>query len=92
LTLFAPNRFIKDFVAEKYVERIAELVRELQPDEAVQVALEIGASHSVATQRAVTRITTTPANDVPRALHTDARLLQAKKSPQKRAKKPLSSN
>ena len=42
LTLFAPNRFIKDFVAEKYSERICALVRELQPDDALQIALEIG--------------------------------------------------
>ncbi|MEM9254467.1 MAG: chromosomal replication initiator protein DnaA [Pseudomonadota bacterium] len=40
LTLFAPNRFIRDFVAEKYLERIEELVRESEPDTAV--GLEIG--------------------------------------------------
>ncbi|MCB1689436.1 MAG: chromosomal replication initiator protein DnaA [Halioglobus sp.] len=45
LTLFAPNRFIKDFVAEKYSERIFELVREFQPEEQFDVALEIGASN-----------------------------------------------
>jgi chromosomal replication initiator protein len=44
LTLFAPNRFIKDFVAEKYSQRIFELVREFRPDEFMDVALEIGAS------------------------------------------------
>ena len=44
LTLFAPNRFIKDFVAEKYSERIFELVREFRPDELLDIALEIGAS------------------------------------------------
>lgn len=43
LTLFAPNRFIKDFVAEKYSGRIFELLQELQPDNAMAVALEIGA-------------------------------------------------
>lgn len=43
LTLFAPNRFIKEFVAEKYSSRIFELVQELQPDNALAVALEIGA-------------------------------------------------
>jgi chromosomal replication initiator protein len=42
LTLFAPNRFIKDFVVEKYSQRIFALVRELQPDNALHVALEIG--------------------------------------------------
>lgn len=42
LTLFAPNRFIKDFVVEKYSERILALVSELQPDGTPQLALEIG--------------------------------------------------
>ena len=46
LTLFAPNRFIKDFVAEKYSVRIFELVQELQPDNVLDVALEIGAVNS----------------------------------------------
>jgi chromosomal replication initiator protein len=42
LTLFAPNRFIKDFVADKFAERISELVRELKPERAMDVVLEIG--------------------------------------------------
>ncbi len=42
LTLFAPNRFIKDFVAEKYADRINELVREYRPEELFDIALEIG--------------------------------------------------
>lgn len=44
LTLFAPNRFIKDFVAEKYSGRIFELLQELEPDNSMAIALEIGAS------------------------------------------------
>jgi chromosomal replication initiator protein len=47
LTLFAPNRFIKDFVAEKYSGRIFELLQELQPDNALAVALEIGAATTI---------------------------------------------
>jgi chromosomal replication initiator protein len=47
LTLFAPNRFIKDFVVEKYSERISELVREFQPDNSLYLALEIGAAAGV---------------------------------------------
>jgi chromosomal replication initiator protein len=46
LTLFAPNRFIKDFVSEKYSERIFELLRELQPPgNPLDIALKIGAAH-----------------------------------------------
>jgi len=46
LTLFAPNRFIKDFVADKYSERICELLKEFQPDNLLNIALEVGAVHS----------------------------------------------
>jgi chromosomal replication initiator protein len=42
LTLFAPNRFIKDFVSDKFAQRIAELVAELEPGGALDVVLEIG--------------------------------------------------
>jgi len=47
LTLLAPNRFIKDFVSDKFAERISELVRELKPDNALDVVLEIGAGGGV---------------------------------------------
>ncbi|MDG2271756.1 MAG: chromosomal replication initiator protein DnaA [Halioglobus sp.] len=52
LTLFAPNRFIKDFVVEKYSERIFELVHEIQPDNSLAVALEIGPVSSEAPPQA----------------------------------------
>jgi len=42
LNLAAPNRFIRDFVAEKYHGRIVELVRELGNGSVAQVELEIG--------------------------------------------------
>jgi chromosomal replication initiator protein len=53
LTLFAPNRFIKDFVRDKFGERISELVRELEPDNAMDVVLEIGAGSAVDTAATV---------------------------------------
>lgn len=40
-TLYAPNRFIKDFVAEKYRERIQELVRELAPETVMDVVVDV---------------------------------------------------
>lgn len=43
-TLYAPNRFIKDFVAEKYCERIQELVREIAPDNGFDVTVDIGSA------------------------------------------------
>ena len=45
LKLFAPNRFIKDFVSDKFAGRICELVDELKGDQAMDVVLEIGASN-----------------------------------------------
>ena len=54
LTLFAPNRFIKDFVSDKFAQRIHELVAELEPGGALDVVLEIGGS-------SVARLLTRPA-------------------------------
>ncbi len=42
LTLLAPNRFIKDFVSDKFAERISELVRELGRDSVATVVVQIG--------------------------------------------------
>ena len=44
LKLYAPNRFIKEFVSDKFAKRISELVRELEPEGATNVVLEIGAT------------------------------------------------
>ncbi|RLA55844.1 MAG: chromosomal replication initiator protein DnaA [Gammaproteobacteria bacterium] len=48
LTLLAPNRFIKDFVSDKFAERISELVRELEPGNATDVVLEISTGRDIA--------------------------------------------
>ena len=40
--LYAPNRFIKDFVADKFSNRINELLEELQGSGSPGVVLEIG--------------------------------------------------
>jgi len=42
LTLFAPNRFIRDFVSDKFAERINELVREVGHEQVMDVVLQIG--------------------------------------------------
>tara|TARA_B110000908_G_scaffold54050_1_gene65866 strand:- start:450 stop:1853 length:1404 start_codon:yes stop_codon:yes gene_type:complete len=41
IKLIAPNRFVKDWVKSKYLERIEEIVFELAPDEGFGVSLEI---------------------------------------------------
>jgi chromosomal replication initiator protein len=47
LTLLAPNRFIRDFVTDKFGERISELVRELSPGISLDVSLEIGSAEGL---------------------------------------------
>ncbi|MFN2327470.1 MAG: chromosomal replication initiator protein DnaA [Chromatocurvus sp.] len=47
LRLFAPNRFIRDFVTDKFAGRISELVREHTGGVGVDVVLEIGSGHAV---------------------------------------------
>ena len=45
LQLFAPNRFVKEWVDDKFLERISELVQEQSPSDPFQVILDIGAPH-----------------------------------------------
>ena len=43
LHLFAPNRFVKEWVDDKFLERISELVQELEPQTSYDVTLDISA-------------------------------------------------
>jgi chromosomal replication initiator protein len=54
LTLFAPNRFIRDFVSDKYSERITELVNQFQAAPHLDLSLEIS------TGKVAARIAATP--------------------------------
>jgi chromosomal replication initiator protein len=47
LLLFAPNRFVVDWVTERFLNRILELVQVLSPSGQHQVKLEIGSSRKV---------------------------------------------
>ncbi|QJQ95589.1 MULTISPECIES: chromosomal replication initiator protein DnaA [Halomonadaceae] len=42
LCLLAPNRFVRDWVSDKYVKRINELLRELAPAKPLKVSLAVG--------------------------------------------------
>ena len=42
--LYAPNRFIKDFVSDKFADRISELLVEEQGGRATELVLEIGSA------------------------------------------------
>lgn len=44
LHLLAPNRFVKEWVDDKFLERISELVHELDPDCRYDVVVDIGGS------------------------------------------------
>ncbi|MEH6580624.1 MAG: chromosomal replication initiator protein DnaA [Halioglobus sp.] len=60
LTLFAPNRFIRDFVSDKYSGRIAELVKEFELGSALNVSLEIGSGRVAAAPPVVARVSAAP--------------------------------
>ena len=47
LQLFAPNRFVKEWVDDKFMERISELVQEQNPRDGYQVRLDIGSPRPV---------------------------------------------
>ena len=42
LLLFAPNRFVKEWVDDKFLARISELMHELEPQQSYKVVLDIG--------------------------------------------------
>ncbi|MFC3392943.1 chromosomal replication initiator protein DnaA [Aidingimonas halophila] len=42
LRLLAPNRFVRDWVSDKYAKRINELIRELSPSKPPKVSLTVG--------------------------------------------------
>jgi chromosomal replication initiator protein len=49
LCLFAPNRFVKDWVSDKFMDRIVEIVGEIAPGQGLEVRLEIGRKNQAAT-------------------------------------------
>ncbi len=48
LRLYAPNRFILDWVKDKFLGRIKELLNEQAPDKSVELVFEVGESQPVA--------------------------------------------
>ncbi|MEQ9508074.1 MAG: DnaA N-terminal domain-containing protein, partial [Alloalcanivorax xenomutans] len=44
MTLFAPNRFVVDWVRDKYMERIGEVMGEMEQGPLPQLRLEVGSS------------------------------------------------
>ena len=46
IILFAPNRFVRDWVNEKFVDRILDVVRELEPEVRYELQVNIGTANS----------------------------------------------
>ncbi|MFY0991641.1 chromosomal replication initiator protein DnaA [Halomonas sp. C05BenzN] len=51
LCLLAPNRFVRDWVSDKYAKRISELMRELSPAKPPKVVLSVGSRRSATAPR-----------------------------------------
>ncbi|EKD53777.1 MAG: hypothetical protein ACD_60C00155G0004 [uncultured bacterium] len=49
LTLFAPNRFVLDWINERFLDRIKQLVQQFSNDKAPHICLEIGSKRSLKT-------------------------------------------
>lgn len=60
LRLFAPNRFIKEWVNDKFYERICELVKQFYDEGSVSVVLEVGQHSPSAPILSATRPIQTP--------------------------------
>lgn len=60
LKLLAPNRFVLQWVSDKYVARISELLNELSQGQPPQLILEIGSKRTVSNPQVMARPTATP--------------------------------
>ncbi|OOV87368.1 chromosomal replication initiator protein DnaA [Oceanospirillum linum] len=60
LKLLAPNRFVLQWVSDKYLARISELLNELSNDQPPQLILEIGSKRTASAPEATTRPVTPP--------------------------------
>lgn len=77
LRLLAPNRFVRDWVSDKYAKRISELMRELAPVKPPKVSLTVG-SRRIAAPAPQPRdlgnpISATPSRPNGPAVHTPPR-------------------
>ncbi|WP_027960518.1 chromosomal replication initiator protein DnaA [Halomonas halodenitrificans] len=76
LCLLAPNRFVRDWVSDKFAKRITELLRELSPARPPKVVLSVGSRRTA--PRPQPRELGTPVSAMPRqpaapAVHTRSR-------------------
>lgn len=69
LRLLAPNRFVLDWVSEKYLQRIDELLRSQEPNGNLALSLEVGSQKSGARRRSQKRGSTINRNYLPENLN-----------------------
>ena len=67
LTIYAPNRFVLDWVREKYLNRINELLVEICGDEAPELRFDVGSKPLLNTQAAAPSVETpaSPSSQAP---------------------------
>jgi chromosomal replication initiator protein len=65
LRLVAPNRFIKDWVSDKYLSRIQEVLAQVAPEDAVDIVLDIGQRAPVTSFRRSSSVSATETNSGP---------------------------
>jgi chromosomal replication initiator protein len=56
LHLLAPNRFVKEWVHDKFLERISELVNEMEPQAGYDVVVDIGSPNAASASAPVTPV------------------------------------
>ena len=81
LTLFAPNRFIRDWVSDRFLSRIKELVKELD-NSRIEVLIDVGSRTNQPRQASSNNVDNKPTSH--KTAHT-----QLKSDPQKNSVKPL---
>ncbi|XUO87076.1 chromosomal replication initiator protein DnaA [Halomonas sp. KM072] len=77
LRLLAPNRFVRDWVSDKYAKRISELMRELAPSKPPKVSLTVGSRRTSAPapqpRELGNPVSASPAQAPAPAIHTSPR-------------------
>lgn len=76
LCLLAPNRFVRDWVSDKYIKRINELLRELAPAKPPKVTLAVGSRRAVPnpkTRELGNPVSASPRQPVAPAVHVPLR-------------------
>ncbi|MGB1340500.1 MAG: DnaA N-terminal domain-containing protein, partial [Cycloclasticus pugetii] len=68
LLLFAPNKFVLDWVSDNYIENITNIINKLTENK-IKLHLKIGSSKVQPSPATVSKKTTTKANNTPSVSH-----------------------